>query len=305
MLAEHHINESFRRDGFVIVRGLLPAGDLDGIKSDLQELTKRVAEVRNLEVDRANSDFEVAVAELERKDSGFAAALHREMLLTASVAAIWRHPTVLKIVHELTGWDTIAAHPIFNIRPKAPSGKELNYGMHQDPAFWGQSAASIGVVACWLPLVPVSRENGTLQLIRSSHDHGQLFQHYLAPDGSYAPFISEEDQPAGERVVAELNVGDAVFFHQLTVHGGCGPNLSNTVRWAVDLRWQHHKDINFFSGLRDSVKLWDVEEGCLDVDVVHWASKWKCQENSRKALKAWEHDWPRVQNDANVDKCKL
>ncbi|CAE7763795.1 unnamed protein product, partial [Symbiodinium sp. CCMP2456] len=108
--------------------------------------------------------------------------------------------------------------------------------------------------------------NGTLQLIRGSHRRSDLYQHFLSPDGALAPFIPEETLPMGERVLALLNPGDAVFFSQRTVHGGCGPNLSQSVRWAVDLRWQSHGDPNFLTGRKDTVKLWDAETGPEAVD---------------------------------------
>lgn len=281
--------ELYTRDGFVVVRGLLSADDLAALRADLTHTANRVAASRGL---RSSAPFEAAVAEFEAKDPGFGAALHAAMALTPAVAALWRHPRLLEAVHQLTGWPAIAAHPIFNIRPKSPSARELNYGMHQDLAFWPQLARQVGVCACWLPLVPVGHHNGTLQLIRGSHAPRRVFQHHLAPDGSTAPCILAADQPAGERVLAELEVGDCVFFQEYTVHGGCGPNTSSGVRWAVDLRWQSLEQPNFLTGLADCVKLWDEDEGSACVDTTAWAASWAEQERVRKGERAWETQWP-------------
>lgn len=290
------LREDFDRDGFVIVPGLLPPSALEAVCTDLQQLTQRVAEKCGLSCE--DSSLERAVAELDAAHAGFGAKLHEEMALTDAVVELWRHPSLLEMVHALSGWEAIAAHPIFNIRPKTPSARELNYGMHQDPAFWGKEAASIGVVACWLPLVPVSSLNGTLQVIRGSQLSEKVYQHFLSPDGALAPFIPEECLPPGERVVAELSPGDALFFSQLTVHGGCGPNRSDSVRWAVDLRWQSHAEANFLTGRCDTVKLWDMTMGPMEVDAVNWSATWARQEKQRKTERAWERDWTRYARGA-------
>lgn len=283
----------YDRDGFVIAGGVVPRADLEPIKADLERLTHAVALKRGLQAPpSAPMGFADAVARYEDSDTGFAAALHEEMELTPAVAQLWGHQRLLRAVAALTGWEAIAAHPIFNIRPKAPSGKELNYGMHQDPAFWNERALGVGVVACWLPLVDVGRANGTLQLIRGSHQRRRLFPHRLAPDGSYAPFIPRGQLPQGECVLAEISPGDAVFFQEYTVHGGCGPNKTRGVRWAVDLRWQSHHDPNFLTGQHDTVKLWDSAAGAATVDVPSWAASWRRQELARKAGAAWKELWP-------------
>eukprot|EP00931_Biecheleriopsis_adriatica_P115238 TRINITY_DN91056_c0_g1_i1.p1 TRINITY_DN91056_c0_g1~~TRINITY_DN91056_c0_g1_i1.p1 ORF type:complete len:294 (+),score=54.84 TRINITY_DN91056_c0_g1_i1:59-940(+) len=287
-----NMRADFERDGFVIVRDILSTKDLEPIKEDLNTLTRAVAAERSLDCEHLS--FEKAVAVMEAADPGFGAALHKAMTLTPAVSRLWQHPELLQAVHALTGWQSIAAHPIFNIRPKSPSARELNYGLHQDPAFWGEDAASIGVIACWLPLVSVSSLNGTLMMIQASHKAQKLYQHFLSPDGALAPFIPDTHLPSGERVLAELSPGDAVFFAQHTVHGGCGPNRSDLVRWAMDLRWQSHGDPNFLTGEMDTVKLWDVQGGSADVDVACWAAGWAQQERRRKADRAWEKSWPRA-----------
>lgn len=273
----------YARDGFIIARGVIPPADLEPIKADLEHLTRTVASQRGLASPPQGTPmaFADAAAYYEQADAGFGAALHSAMGLTPSVAQLWRHKKLLNAVNSLTGWDAISAHPIFNIRPKAPCAKELNYGMHQDPAFWNTRALSVGVVSCWLPLVDVGRENGTLQLIRGSHRHRRLYPHHLAPDGSYAPFISRAHIPDGDCVLAEIGPGDAVFFQEYTVHGGCGPNTTRGVRWAVDLRWQSHRHPNFLTGAHDTVKLWDSTSGAAAVDIPAWAAAWRKQELAR------------------------
>jgi ectoine hydroxylase-related dioxygenase (phytanoyl-CoA dioxygenase family) len=83
----------------------------------------------------------------------------------------------------------------------------------------------------WFPVDPVARES-TLEFVAGSH-HGQWFmpRSFLDgeakwfPDGSLAELPPIDEQPERFRILGwELEPGDALFFHMLTLHaaGGVG-----------------------------------------------------------------------------------
>jgi phytanoyl-CoA hydroxylase len=99
---------------------------------------------------------------------------------------------------------------------------------HQDWPYWhGQHKISV-----WIALDRATPENGCLKMIPGSHRQpvvhdgtapdGKTFGHRLRPDAV--------DESCA--VILPCEPGDAVFFHDLTLHASF-PNTSGRDRWSV------------------------------------------------------------------------
>ena len=98
---------------------------------------------------------------------------------------------------------------------------------HQDWHYWHGSTK----ISVWIALDDATQENGCLRLIPRSHNSivemedvqdGKGFVHRI-PEGAVC------DQPVTDAVV---RAGDAIFFHDLTLHASC-PNLNGKDRWSA------------------------------------------------------------------------
>ena len=95
----------------------------------------------------------------------------------------------------------------------------------------------------WLVLDPVSRES-TLEFIAGSHNSGKMFQPErfnrtpLYENPNYAPLPDiDSDRSLYDILGWELESGDAVAFHFLTLHGAPGNRSATVRRRAFSSRW--------------------------------------------------------------------
>lgn len=113
---------------------------------------------------------------------------------------------------------------------------------HQDLSFWpirGEQLCSF-----WIPCDPVTRANSGLMYVRGSHKWPQRFK-AISPD--YVAAIiddSMDDIPdinanpdQYELLDWEMEPGDILMFHPLTLHGSYGNQSRTMRRRALALRW--------------------------------------------------------------------
>jgi ectoine hydroxylase-related dioxygenase (phytanoyl-CoA dioxygenase family) len=114
----------------------------------------------------------------------------------------------------------------------APS---LTTALHQDYRY---VQGAIDTLTAWIPLRPCGQSNGTLMLFPGTHKRG-LLPVTESSGNSFSFGVSSDGLP--EPVFAEVNEGDVVIFHSLTLHGAC-PNCSDQVRLSMDVRFQRADD---------------------------------------------------------------
>lgn len=113
---------------------------------------------------------------------------------------------------------------------------------HQDLSFWPIRGDQI--TSFWIPLDPVTRESSGLMYVRGSHRWPQRFK-AISPD--YVAAIIDEamdDIPdinanpeKYELLDWEMQPGDMLMFHPLTLHGSYGNQHRTRRRRALALRW--------------------------------------------------------------------
>jgi Phytanoyl-CoA dioxygenase (PhyH) len=112
---------------------------------------------------------------------------------------------------------------------------------HQDSSYFhfeGDQACTM-----WIPVDPVSSDGGTIRYVRGSHQWGffkpNVFMSQMAfpgADGETLPDI-EGNEASYDIVSFELEPGDMVVHHHLTVHGSAGNASSRRTRRAASLRY--------------------------------------------------------------------
>ena len=153
---------------------------------------------------------------------------------------MWGSKPLLDVVEQILGPE-IAGHPVWNLRSKTPLNPLATVPWHQDTAYLAPGAEHTLQPTAWIPFLDADAVNGTLQVIRGGHRSGQVFRHRpertRGHEKSWYLYIADEDLPAGEIVTCEMPLGSLLLINQLIPHRST-ENLSDKIRWSVDLRWQ-------------------------------------------------------------------
>ena len=113
---------------------------------------------------------------------------------------------------------------------------------HQDLSFWPIRGEQI--TSFWIPLDPVTRESSGLLYVKGSHRWPQRFK-AISPD--YVAAIIDDDMSDVPDINAnperyelldwDMEPGDILMFHPLTLHGSYGNRHRTRRRRALALRW--------------------------------------------------------------------
>ena len=156
--------------------------------------------------------------------------------------ALWNHPgddvygavarsaRVVERAQQLVGGEVYHYHSKMILKDPREGGA---WAWHQDYGYWYENGLlSPDLTSVFLALDPATRENGCLQVVRGSHLLGRL-EHTLTGDQAGAdPARVEAVLGRLEVVHAELEPGDALFFHPNLLHRS-DRNRSDRRRWSM------------------------------------------------------------------------
>ncbi len=204
------IEGDFAADGAVCVRGAFTSDEValatDAIEEVLADLSPTAK--------RASADDDGAFVE-DFCRWGDVAAIE-ELARTSSAAAI---------AAELTGSHTVRLYHDHVLVKEADTRQRTPW--HQDLPYYNVDGRQL--VSIWMPVDPVRRAS-SLELVAGSH-LGPWYvprtfldgQARWFPEGTLADLPDVEGDPDAHRVLAwDLEPGDAVFFHMLSLHGAPG-----------------------------------------------------------------------------------
>ena len=239
--------DAFLHDGYLVIEETFPAGDLEPLIDEFTEAVDRNANRAMAEglvnALHEHEPFETRLARLVESSPGHAAADDQGSILfeglrgkhkSPAMFALLTHPHLLDIVEAYIGPE-ILAHPQFNVRAKLPNQDRSVVPWHQDLGYLDQDAAETFMVNFWVPLVDSDKENGCLEVIPGSHlsyiDHvGDL-----GPAGNFKG-IPDDALPPAAPVCCPVPRGGVLLLQHRTIHRSVS-NVSNTVRWSLDIRY--------------------------------------------------------------------
>ena len=199
--------------------------------------------------------------------------LHIQGVLGQPLADLWGSPELLDVIGQILGPE-IAGHPVWNVRSKTPQTALATVPWHQDTAYMAAGTERTFQPTAWIPLIDANAVNGTLQVIRGGHRSGQVFRHRLqraaGPKKSWYLYIAEEDLPPGEIVTCEMPMGSLLLINQLIPHRST-ENLSDQIRWSVDLRWQRPDEPSGFDTVKECLLMRTARDPNYRIDWTAWA----------------------------------
>ena len=233
----------FREEGYLLVDDAVDPTVLQPLLAELDESIDAFARAAladgRLSDAHADEPFErrLDALALQLADPAPLLALGRGKQRTPGMFRIYTDSVLLDIVESVIGPE-ILAHPQFNIRAKRPYQDEGVVPWHQDLGYLQPDAAETFMVNFWIPLVDATRENGCMEVIAGSH-RAPLLEHErgMGPAGNFKGVIDEQ-LPDGEHVLCPVRVGGVLLTQHKTMHRSL-PNVSDHIRWSLDLRYSH------------------------------------------------------------------
>jgi phytanoyl-CoA hydroxylase len=144
-------------------------------------------------------------------------------------------PKVVDAVESLIGGE-LFSNPVYNVRPKIPKVAAGAVPWHQDKSYWPEANAN-PVITVWISLVNANERNGCLHIKPKTHRTKLLEWHQEEETGTGYTALRDDQLGKTKTVVLQVSAGSAILFNDRCLHMST-PNLSDEVRWSVDLRYQ-------------------------------------------------------------------
>lgn len=192
---------TYDRDGFVIIRDILNTQFVDRLR--LSSLNLQAVDKRS-------------VKDIEKHDPIF--------------QMVYENSVVRFMVEDLNGPSDMCQSFVFFKSPKDQRPKPW----HQDSAYWGTSDETMTNV--FVPLTPSNKRNGGVHFFPGSHLLGRIF-HHVEDDGFGFQNLVCNVTAFKEPVCPDVNPGDLIICHNLTVHGSFS-NDTDATRINIGF---HHK----------------------------------------------------------------
>ncbi|RAP78415.1 phytanoyl-CoA dioxygenase family protein [Paenibacillus montanisoli] len=230
--------DQYREEGYVCLRNVLSEQDLNPVIGVISKFIDQKAKEWYAEGKISDKFEHLSIYDRWAKIS----SMHYENkglmnleLFSREVYDLIRNPKLVQFVEQVVGQE-LAANGDWWVRSKLPHEDKTTYPWHQDSFYYGGQDAwnpDFHILSVWIPLLDVDTVNGCLQLIPGSNKWGRVpFQ--MNEHNHLVPAINVEEK--GEILTMEMQKGDVLFFNQLTLHRSL-PNLSEHVRWSIDLRY--------------------------------------------------------------------
>ncbi len=204
--------ETFQRDGYLIVRGLIPQDTIHTMK----RITQRDLAANQGDIEyEADLSYPGAPESLDAEGGRTARRLRQAISRDPIFAKLVKQPWLVNRLQQLLGphivMPLIHHNCIMTKQPRYSS----DTGWHQDTRYWNFTTGDL--VNIWVALGEETPQNGCLRVLPGTH-------HESAPrerldDALFLRTDLEQNQPLLARALpVELTAGDVLFFHARCFH---------------------------------------------------------------------------------------
>ena len=198
----------FEENGYLVIRNLLTAAEVEGLKRRADQIAAGVAE----HVPEHCVQVEPAISKGQVQAESRIESIRKLWNLVGYDDVMYAHatnPKILDVLQDLIGPDLkLYGDQLFMKPPHHGSRKEY----HQDSQSW-KHIVPHDLVSCWAAMDDATLDNGCLWVIPGSHKWGLI--------GKEQEREIEQQTLAGEmkdEVAVELQAGDCSFHHSLLLH---------------------------------------------------------------------------------------
>ena len=181
-----------------------------------------------------------------------------------------RSQKMITAVQQLLGSESPVCHFHSKLLQKEPKVGGA-WEWHQDYGYWykNQFMFPDQLISVMIALSPANKENGCLQFIKSSHKLGRLNHGFSGEQVGADLVMVENALKSMELVYAELDPGDAIFFHSNLLHRS-EANLSNHPRWSIISCYNLQSNLAY----NESSTSWQIPVDIVpDEAILEWESE--------------------------------
>ena len=207
---------TFDRDGYVIVRGLVPRSEVDALIADFMAIADAGPVPGHFEPKGAVGPTHTDAGPSDPLRI-YPRIMHPHLFHQRSMDYLL-DVRITDVVAQLLGEEPLACQTMLYFKPPGARGQSL----HQDNFYLKVEPGTC--IAAWIALDVVDRDNGGLELIPGTH-RMEIFCPEEA-DSSVSFTREHVPPPPGlSAVPADMQPGDVLFFNGSVVHGSA-PNDS-------------------------------------------------------------------------------
>jgi len=246
--------EEFNNNGFLLVKGIIPQNPRNNLLKCFKILFNKYANQSN-QVAHDNdswlsSDLNEKLIGMRRSHPKQFGALYDSLKLSISIHTMFCEKQIIDIVTSLLQEEPeglCSSGHMLRLDPPYDTRNALDW--HQDSAYYMQNKNGANGLVCWVPLVPVSSENGSIRFCPGSHNAGKINTQGVKFDSTTSEQfkVSEEfiERYGTKDFIAKP--GDAGFFNMDIIHRS-GENRSDTIRFAAACRYHRMLADDFTTG---------------------------------------------------------
>lgn len=218
--------ENFRRDGFIIQRGLLPQHYVDTIL----RITRRDTESHYGDIEyEADVQYPGAPQSLDAEGGRTIRRLRQAFSRDPVFTQLVKEPFLLKRLQQLLGPRVVMPLAHHNCVMTKHPRYSSDTGWHQDIRYWSFQTPQL--VNAWLALGSETEANGCLRLLPGTH--AMDFAKEQLDDALFFREDFVDNQPLlNTAVSAELEAGDVLFFHAKCFHAATR-NFSDATKFSA------------------------------------------------------------------------
>ncbi|KAK7484969.1 hypothetical protein BaRGS_00023747 [Batillaria attramentaria] len=254
-LPDHMIKQFFEQ-GYVIVDSFFKKEELDACREAIEVLVDDLANMlytggKIKSLYKQYGLFE-RLTHIEREFPGANIILHKQGKLPQAFRDLWSNSRLLNVVEQLIGPE-IMGHPVWNLRTKTPQNEATTVPWHQDCAYLDNRSYEVLQPTSWIPLLDANEKNGCMEVAARGHQKGKVATHQCCWGGTWYVMLEEEEMAKTldvdlkkDVVLCPVPYGGMLLINNMIPHRSLA-NMSEDIRWSLDLRWQRpDKSVGFY-----------------------------------------------------------
>ncbi|MFP6722100.1 MAG: phytanoyl-CoA dioxygenase family protein [Candidatus Poribacteria bacterium] len=277
MILSEEQAKQWEEDGYLLLKQAISLPIIEGVRQLFSKMVDRIiSELKSeglVEDEGKNLPFETRLLKVAGTHANRFGRSWRNQVAGKAVYELHHAEPLVTAIGEITGTDVIG-HPVFNARPKLPNQQLTVVPWHQDSGYFGAQSESALIPAAWIPLVPVDETNGCLQVVAGSHKIGLLNHHTEDREGQFLEILDSLIDES-QIITCPMEMGDALLFHNLTLHRSTVHTTSNMIRWAIDIRYVRDDDDAGAIYWKDPDFKWVIRSQTKPITPLDaWLAKW-------------------------------